>query len=102
MLSHVVLLRFLPGVDAGSEAVQALDAALQALPAEIPQILGWQCGFNVVPDALAADYVLLATFSGEEELLAYFDHPAHLAVLTQIEALATLQFGDLVMRQVAV
>lgn len=95
MITHVVLFRFLPGVALDGRAAQAFHSAMLALPAQIPLIRSWTCGFNTVADAQAADYVLVAGFETEAELFAYFEHPAHLLVLDQLEGLAELLFGDL-------
>jgi quinol monooxygenase YgiN len=94
VITHVVLLRFKPGVSAGSEAALALHAALAALPAAISEIRSWRCGFNLTPDAQAADYVLVAEFDDAAALHRYFAHPAHAAVLATVDALADLQFAD--------
>jgi len=95
MISHVVLFKFLPGVSVESEAIQAFHAAMQELPGRIDLIRGWRCGFNETADAEAADYVLVAEFEDQAALYAYFEHPAHVAVLKSLEGLATLVFGDI-------
>ena len=95
MILHAVLFRFVAGVSPQSEAAQSLHAALSALPEQISEIRSWQCGFNVTPDAQAADYVLLAGFDDEAALQRYFEHPAHLVVLRQAEGLVTVLFGDI-------
>lgn len=95
MITHVVLFKLLPGVAPEAEAAQAFHAAMLDLPGKIPLIRHWQCGFNTVPDAQAADYVLVAGFDNETDLFAYFEHPAHLVLLNSLEGLAELIFGDL-------
>lgn len=95
MISHVVLFRFLPGVAIEGDAVQTFHAAMLDLPARIDLIRGWRCGFNETADGEAADYVLVAEFEDQAALYAYFEHPAHVAVLKSLEGLATLVFGDI-------
>jgi hypothetical protein len=95
VITHVVLFKLLPGIRPDSHAAQAFHSAMQALPAKISLIRSWQCGFNTVEDAQAADYVLVAGFETEADLFAYFEHPAHTAVLQQLEGLAELLFGDI-------
>jgi len=95
MISHVVLFKFLPGVSIEGEAVRAFHDAMRELPARIDLIRGWRCGFNETPDVDATDYVLIAEFEDQAALYAYFEHPAHVAVLKSLESLATLVFGDI-------
>lgn len=95
MISHVVLFRFLPGVSTDSEAVRIFHDFMQNLPGKIDLIRGWRCGFNETSDSDAADYVLVAEFENQADLYAYFEHPAHVAVLKSLEGLATLVFGDI-------
>lgn len=94
MITHVVLLRLKPGVAVDSDAARAAHAAMQALPALVPQIREWRCGFNRTADPLAYDYVLVSAFDSEADLYAYFDHPDHLKVVACWEPIADLVFGD--------
>jgi len=95
VITHVVLLRFLPGVEPTSEAAQAAHAAMQALPGLIPQIRFWQCGFNRTVDIQAWDYVVVSRFDSETAMLEYFEHPEHLKVVAMWEPISDLVFGDL-------
>lgn len=95
MISHVVLLRFKPGVSADSVAAREAHAAMLELPAKIPFIRDWRCGFNVTPDPLAYDYILVSGFDTQTDLFAYFDHPDHLKVVARWEPIADLVFGDM-------
>lgn len=95
MITHVVLLRLRPGLDVNSEVAQEAHRAMLALPGKIAQIRDLQCGFNLTPDVQAWDYVLIAHFDSEPQMLEYFEHPAHLAVVAQWEPIAELAFGDL-------
>ena len=95
MLLHLVIFSFKPTVSHESPAVLAAHAATQALPQSIALIKQWHCGFSTVADAQAGDYALCAHFDDEQALFAYFEHPAHLAVLAQWNALAELRFVDI-------
>jgi hypothetical protein len=95
MITHVVLFRFQPGVAPDGAAARAFHEAMLGLPAQIPLIRAWQCGFNTVADAQAADYVLVAGFESEADLFAYFEHPVHQRVLDQLQDIAELLFGDI-------
>ena len=96
MITHLVLFRFKPGIDRDDRRLAAVLAAMAALPRQIPEIKGWQHGFNVVTDADAWDYALQASFASEMDLHTYFDHPAHRPVLQQWMAIADLAFADVV------
>ena len=95
MVTHVVLFKFLDGVVPTCPAAQGMHSALQKLPGLIDEIRDWQCGFNTTPDAQAWDYVLVATFQSREDLLSYFEHPAHVEVVEMADRIAKIQFGDL-------
>lgn len=94
MIAHLVLFRFKPGVGRDDRRVPAVVQAMERLPAAIPAIRGWEHGYNRTADAQAYDYGLRALFANEADLHAYFDHPAHVPVLAQWEAIADLVFCD--------
>ena len=78
MIRHVVSLRLAADTAAVREDHSArLIAALQALPAQIPEILGYQIGKNW-------DLVLIADYADADALSAYSAHPAHQKVLAYI------------------
>ena len=96
MITHVVLLKLKPGVAVDSVAAQEAHAAMAGLPARVPEIAGWQCGFNMSPDEVSGwDYVLVPSFADRAALDAYFVHPEHLKVVALWEPIAELAFGDL-------
>jgi len=96
MIAHVVLFRLKPGVGRDDPRLRAVVAAMGDLPRQIPEILGWQHGYNLTEDADAWDYALHAQFAGQSELHTYFDHPAHRPVVDQWLAIADLAFADFV------
>lgn len=96
MITHVVLLRLKSGVASSSSAAHAAHSAMCGLPALVPGIRSWQCGFNSTPDEVSGwDYVLVSAFDDRAALEAYFDHPEHLKVVAMWEPIADLAFGDL-------
>ena len=94
MIVHLVLFKFKPGVTAGDARVAAVQAAMAALPGQIPVIRLWEHGANLTLDAQAWDYGLRAGFASEADLHSYFAHPAHQPVLAQWDAIADLAFVD--------
>ncbi|MFN6961225.1 MAG: Dabb family protein [Rhodocyclaceae bacterium] len=95
MITHLVLFKLKPGIPADDPRIEAVCAAMAALPRQIPVIRSWQFGSNLTSDAEAWDFGLIATFAREADLYAYFEHPAHLPVLAQWNEIATLAFADL-------
>ncbi|HEX5126452.1 MAG TPA: Dabb family protein [Rhodocyclaceae bacterium] len=95
MITHLVQFRFKAGFDADSAEVQQAHRAMTTLQQEVPGIRSWQYGFNATPDSQAWDYGLCASFDDEQALFAYFEHPAHLAVVAQWNKVAELGFVDL-------
>ncbi|WP_374512388.1 Dabb family protein [Niveibacterium sp.] len=95
MITHVVLLKLKQGVAADSAAARTAHAAMSELPATVPQIRTWQCGFNTTPDVCGWDYVLVSGFDSREALEAYFVHPEHLKVVALWEPISDLAFADL-------
>jgi hypothetical protein len=93
VIRHLVLFR-VRGEDAAGVAAE-LAAALADLGARVPDLLGWQYGPNLTPDPLAADCALVADFPDRRALEAYFEHPAHLALLARFEGQVELRFADL-------
>jgi len=92
VIHHLVLFRFAP--EARDELRARLAKLLDQLPGAVAEIRGWRHGANVTADAEAWDYALYASFDDEEALHAYFDHPAHLAVLDQLAGQVELKFVD--------
>jgi hypothetical protein len=94
MIAHLVLFRFQAGVSNDDDKVRSVVTAMEVLPSRIPTIRAWEHGFNMTPDMEAWDYSLRALFDNEQDLHAYFEHPDHLAVLRQWDAIAELGFCD--------
>ncbi|MEG1622548.1 MAG: Dabb family protein [Alistipes sp.] len=83
MLHHIVMWRFLEDADGKSSADHALwmKNHLEALRDIIPQIKHIEVGLNVnSSDDAAYDAVLISEFSSQEDLRAYKQHPAHVAI----------------------
>lgn len=94
MILHLVLFKLKPGVACDDPRLAEIEQAMASLPNQIPLIRDWRFGRNLTPDAEAWDYGLAATFASREDLLAYFDHPAHLPLLDLWNEVAILAFAD--------
>lgn len=95
-LRHVVLMRFHP--DTPAESVDALAAALRALPDTIAEIDDYRVG----PDLRIADgnwdFAVSGDFASPEAFRTYRSHPDHVAVIREhIEPIVAerlaVQFG---------
>ncbi len=50
---------------------------MATLPAQLPQIRGWEHGWNFTDRPIAYDYGLSALFASRADLQEYLPHPAH-------------------------
>ncbi len=78
-LRHVVLFAWKP--DTPPETVAAIEDKFRALPAEIPEIAGFEWGTDVSVEGLADGFThaFLVTFDNADARAAYLPHPAHKA-----------------------
>ncbi|WP_150307167.1 Dabb family protein [Planctomonas psychrotolerans] len=63
--------------DTNREHRETITAALESLPALIPEIRSFTIGSNVVESDAAYDLVLIADYDDEAALDAYIVHPEH-------------------------
>jgi antibiotic biosynthesis monooxygenase (ABM) superfamily enzyme len=78
---HVVLFRWRPGTTAAQLA--ALERALAALPAEVPQIRSYRFGPDAKETPGNFDFAIVADFDDVEAFRAYVVHPAHQKLVTE-------------------
>jgi hypothetical protein len=78
-LRHVVLFKFKD--DTTPEQVKAIEDALRALPAKIPEIVDFEWGTNNSPEHKAAGFThcFFITFNDAAGRAAYLPHPDHRA-----------------------
>lgn len=81
MLRHVALFTWTSDVTA--DQIEAVTAALRALPAQIPEIRDYRVGQDAGVSEDNHDYAVVADFDSFDGFLAYRDHPAHRAVLEE-------------------
>jgi hypothetical protein len=79
---HVVLFRWRPEVT--SEDIAAVDAALDALPAQVPTLRGYHHGPDLGLGDGRWDYGIVAECDDVEGWQAYEEHPAHQQVVSQV------------------
>ena len=82
MLRHVVCLTWKPGTAAGD--VEAVRAALVALPATIPEIRAYRVGTDLGLVEGNADFGVVADFDDADAWRIYQSHPEHVRIITEL------------------
>jgi len=85
MITHVVLLQ--PKVSTSNEKLLALLEHIQALQEIIPGILSISVGENLSLYHRGFTYGIIMRFVDEAHLQAHHTHPAHVAVVTELDNL---------------
>ena len=81
MIRHLVLFKLKPGVTRDDPRVRRWMEMSARLPSEIPQIVGWESGWNVTDRPIAYDFGQNSTFRSRADLGIYVPHPAHQAMV---------------------
>jgi hypothetical protein len=84
MIHHVAMFRFKEGTTA--EQVDAAEAALAALPAQIDVLVDYKFGSDLGLTDGSWDFVVVADVADAADFATYRDHPAHRAVVTNFMA----------------
>jgi hypothetical protein len=85
MITHVVMMKFKPGVS--DEQITDLEESLDALPEKITEIQSYEFGRDIVGSERSYDFALVSVFANLETLRQYREHPAHLKVLQKLGGL---------------
>ena len=81
MIRHCVMFRF---EDSVTEAqIAEMSAALDALPAAIPEILAYRHGGDLGVGPANFAYAITADFAGIDDFAVYRDHPEHQRFITE-------------------
>lgn len=83
MVKHVVTFRLSGEPEQKRAIAERFCAALNELPAVIPQLISIESGVNINPDEIW-DVVLIASLERLEDVAAYSVHPAHVAAASII------------------
>ena len=81
MLRHVALFRWKPETTAAD--VVRVEEGLRGLPSQIPSIVSYRFGRDLGIQDGNADFAVVADFADQAGLRTYWEHPAHVAVLTE-------------------
>jgi len=96
MLRHIVIFKFREGVTKDDPRVTEVYSRMAQLPGLIPEVRGWEQGYNVSGRDIAYDLALFSSFENQESLQLYSDHPAHRAVVGQLREICTWHIVDYV------
>ena len=89
MIRHIVCWKFLERAEgaARGENLQKARSMLLDLPAKIAEIRSLEVGIDEVRAERSWDMTLVATFASRADLVAYQNHPAHLALVPFLRAI---------------
>lgn len=95
MIRHLVLFKLNEGVARDEPRVEAGAKAFEALDGVVPELLTWQCGWNITDRDIAYDYALVCDVADRDALARYLAHPDHQAAVVQWRTFATWVIADL-------
>lgn len=95
MIRHVAIFRWVDGLP--DDHVEGVAAALDALPASIPEIVHYTHGADLGVNPGTFDYAVVADFASAADQAVYRDHPQHQESIARFIAgfvaeRATIQF----------
>ncbi|WP_069813743.1 Dabb family protein [Streptomyces sp. TP-A0874] len=79
MIRHLVLFKLDEGVGRDEPRVLAGVRAFTELGDRIPELLSWECAWNITDRPIAHDFVINCSVADRKALQRYLDHPAHQA-----------------------
>lgn len=85
MIKHLVFTKFADPAESVPEACRLLNA----LPAQIPEIVTLETGADVLHSGRSFDMALIVTFRSLDDLAVYDKHPAHESARAYIKARRT-------------
>jgi len=87
VIRHVVCFRWIEGTTAAQ--VAAVEAALAALPAQIPELVDYRFGADLGLRDGNGDFAVVADVADAAAWRAYSEHPAHVrAIAERIQPIA--------------
>ncbi|MCM2580165.1 Dabb family protein [Streptomyces meridianus] len=94
MIRHIVLFKLNEGVRRDEARVVQGVAAFEELGDIVPELLSWECAWNISDRPIAHDYAICSSVADQDALQRYLDHPAHQAGVTQWREFATWVIAD--------
>ncbi|PWJ06786.1 hypothetical protein DKG34_15255 [Streptomyces sp. NWU49] len=94
MIRHLVLFQLNEGVERDDPRVVKGVEAFRSLEGRIPEILSWECAWNVSDRPIAYDFVINSAFEDARALHRYVEHPEHRAGVALWREFATWVIAD--------
>ena len=86
MIRHIVFFKFKPGT--GEAKIAELKEKLGGLPGQIPEILAFEFGEDVIHSPRSYDFALIGSFADLEALDRYQVHPDHQLVIALVREIS--------------
>ncbi len=87
MFHHIVLWRVNEDAGAHKQLAHEMKEMLEALPAQIPEIVEFRVGINEILSARSFDVSLVSSFKSKKDLKTYQAHPAHQPVVERFKVI---------------
>lgn len=94
MIRHLVLFKLNEGVERDEPRVVAGVEAFRALEGQVPELVQWECAWNISDRPIAYDFAINSAVADRDALKRYLEHPAHRAAAGQWRAFATWVIAD--------
>lgn len=94
MIRHLVLFKLNEGVSRDEPRVQAGVRAFEELGGTVPELVAWECAWNITDRPIAYDYAINSSVADHASLKAYLEHPAHQAAAARWREFATWIIAD--------
>ena len=82
MIRHVVLLTFVDSATAAQ--IQAVENALSALPARLPQLQAYDIGRDLRLNDANATFAVVADFASVDDYVVYRDDAEHRRIIAEL------------------
>ena len=95
MIKHIVMWKFLEQAQGKSrqENLDHVAGLLQALQAQVPELISLEIGQDIGVGRDTYDMVLITTFDDAEALQRYQDHPEHKEISHYVAKVRVEQIG---------
>ncbi|WP_405583786.1 Dabb family protein [Streptomyces sp. NBC_01190] len=94
MIRHLVLFKLNDGVRREEPRVVAGAAGFAELGSVVPEVVSWECGWNLSDRPIAYDFAINSSVADTDALRRYLEHPAHQAAVAPWTDFATWVIAD--------
>jgi hypothetical protein len=94
MIRHLVLFRLNEGVSRDEPRVVAGAQGFAELGGLVPEVVSWECGWNVTDRPVAYDFAINSSVEDRDALQRYLEHPAHQTAVAPWKEFATWVIAD--------